>query len=165
VYDYLRKNGFGPAFKQLDKIKKNINIWWTGAAQTSQMLATGEVDMVPTFNGRAQDAIDGGAPVALSWNQAIWTYGGMAILKGGPNIDACRKFVKFCANAERQATLAKYIAVGPTNPNAFKHLPPERAAVLGTAPKNFEQSIEMDAAFWGKEKDVGTERFDQWLVS
>jgi putative spermidine/putrescine transport system substrate-binding protein len=160
VYDYLRKNGLEPAFKSLDKIKKHVNIWWTGAAQTSQLLATGEVDMVPTFNGRAQDAIDGGAPVALSWNQAIWTYGGMAIL----NVDACRKFVRFCANAERQATLAKHIAVGPTNPNAFKHLPPARAAVLGTAPKNFEQSIEMDAAFWGKEKDAGTDRFNQWIV-
>ena len=71
VYAHLRKNGFDPAFKSLDKIKKNVNIWWTGAAQTSQLLATGEVDMVPTFNGRAQDAIDGGAPVALSWNQAL----------------------------------------------------------------------------------------------
>ena len=164
VYDYFRKNGLDPAFKSLDKIKKHVNIWWTGAAQTSQLLATGEVDMVPTFNGRAQDAIDGGAPVALSWNQAIWTYGGMTILKGGPNIEACRKFIKFCANAERQATLAKHIAVGPTNPNAFKHLPAERAAVLPTNPKNFERSIEMDAAYWGKEKDVATDRFNQWLV-
>ena len=42
--------------------------------------------------------------------------------------------------------------------------PPARAAVLGTAPKNFEQSIEMDAAYWGKEKDVATDRFNQWIV-
>lgn len=164
VYDHLRKNGFDPAFKSLDQIKKHISIWWTGAAQTSQMLAAGEVDMVPTFNGRAQDAIDGGAPVAISWNQAIWTYGGMAILRGGPNVDACRKFIKFCANAQRQATLAKHIAVGPTNPNAYKHLAPERAALLGTFPKNLEQSTEMDAQYWGKEKDKGIERFDRWLV-
>jgi putative spermidine/putrescine transport system substrate-binding protein len=165
TYDHLRKNGFDPAFKSLDKIKKHIGNWWTGAAQTSQMLAAGEVDMVPTFNGRAQDAIDGGAPVALAWNQGIWTYGGMSILKGGPNVDACRKFIRFCANAQRQATLAKHIAVGPTNPNAYKHIPPQRAAVLGTFPKNFEQTIEMDAAFWGKEKDRGVELFDKWLVS
>jgi putative spermidine/putrescine transport system substrate-binding protein len=164
VYEHLRKNGFDPAFKSLDKIKKNVNIWWTGAAQTSQLLATGEVDLVPTFNGRAQDAIDGGAPVALSWNQALWTYGGMAIIKGGPNVEACRKFVKFCANAERQATLAKHIAVGPTNPKAFKHIPPARAAVLGTDPGNFAKSIEFDADFWGKEKDRGTDRFNQWIL-
>lgn len=164
VYQYLEKNGFDPAFKSLDQIKKSINIWWTGAAQTSQLLATGEVDMVPTFNGRAQDAIDGGAPVALSWNQALWTYGGMAIIKGGPNIEACRKFVRFCANAERQATLAKHIAVGPTNPKAFKHIAPARAAVLGTAPENFARSIEFGADFWGKEKDRGTELFNQWIL-
>lgn len=164
LYQYLQKNGFDPAFKSLDKIKKDVNIWWTGAAQTSQLLATGEVDMVPTFNGRAQDAIDGGAPVALSWNQALWTYGGMAIIKGGPNIEACRKFIKFCANAERQATLAKFIAVGPTNPKAFKHIAPARAAVLGTAPDNLARSIEFDADFWGKEKDRATERFNQWIA-
>ena len=164
VYQYLQKNGFEPAFKSLDQIRKNVNIWWTGAAQTSQLLATGEVDMVPTFNGRAQDAIDGGAPVALSWNEALWTYGGMAIIKGGPNIEACRKFIKFCANAERQATLAKLIAVGPTNPGAFKHIPPARAAVLGTAPANLAKSIEFDATFWGKEKDRATDRFNQWIL-
>ena len=164
VYAYLAKNGFDPAFKSLDKIRKGINIWWTGAAQTSQLLATGEVDMVPTFNARAQDAIDGGAPVAISWNQGLWTYAGMAIIKGGPHVEACRKFVRFCANAERQATLAKYIAVGPTNPNAFKHIEAKRAAVLATDPTNFGQSLQFDADFWGKEKDRGTERFNQWIL-
>jgi putative spermidine/putrescine transport system substrate-binding protein len=164
VYQYLQKNGIEPAFKSLDQIRKHVNIWWTGAAQTSQLLATGEVDIVPTFNGRAQDAIDGGAPVALSWNEALWTYGGMAIIKGGPNVEACRKFVRFCANAQRQATLAKLIAVGPTNPGAFKHIPPARAAVLGTAPANLAKSIEFDSDYWGKEKDRATDRFNQWIL-
>jgi len=33
------------AFRSLDKIKKDVAVWWTGGAQTSQMLKTGEVDM------------------------------------------------------------------------------------------------------------------------
>ncbi|MBM3542678.1 MAG: extracellular solute-binding protein, partial [Alphaproteobacteria bacterium] len=49
---------FDRAFKSLDKVKKEIAVWWTSGAQTTQMLKSGEVDMLPTWNGRAQAAID-----------------------------------------------------------------------------------------------------------
>lgn len=165
VYDYMRKNGFDPVYKSLDKIKPHIDIWWTGGAQTSQLLATGEVDMIPTWNARAQAAIDGGAPAKLSWNQSLWTFGGLTVLRDGPHVDLCRKFIEFCAKAERQATFAKYIAYGPTNPNAYKHIAPDRAAVLSTAPDLMAQSSPIDSTFWGSEKEKAMERFTSWLIA
>ena len=164
VYEDMRKNGFDPVFASLDKIKSAIDIWWTGGAQTSQLLTTGEVDICPTWNGRAQAAIDGGAPVTISWEQGLYSYEGWAILKGGPNVDAARKFVRFCSTGEAQANYTPHLGYGPTNPNAYKNIPAERAAVLPTAPANLEKMVQIDSEFWGKEKDRATELFNGWLL-
>ncbi len=72
------------AFRSLDKIKKNVAVWWTGGAQTSQMLKSGEVDMIPTWNARAQAAIDDGAPAAMAWDQGLWAVEGWSILARDP---------------------------------------------------------------------------------
>jgi putative spermidine/putrescine transport system substrate-binding protein len=164
VYNDMRTNGYDPVFASLDKIKPAIDIWWTGGAQTSQLLTTGEVDICPTWNGRAQAAIDGGAPVTISWTQGLYSYEGWSVLKGGPNVEAARKFVAFCANAKNQAEFAKYLGYGPVNPNAYDHIAPARAAILPTSPGNLEQMTPIDSDFWGKEKDRATELFNGWLL-
>ena len=164
VYAYMTANGFDPAFASLNKIKPHVDIWWTGGAQTSQLITTGEVDMIPTWNGRAQAAIDGGAPAAISWNQSLWSFAGAIILRDGPNVDACREFAKFTARPDRQAEFAKHIAYGPTNPKAYDSITAERAALLPTALANFEQSVPIDSVFWGKNKDQAVELFNGWLL-
>lgn len=152
------------AFNSLAKIKKDVAIWWTGGAQTSQMLKTGEVDMCVTWNGRAQAAADEGGPVAISWNQALWSYEGWAILKGGPNVDACRKFIKFALNAQRQAAWTKDMTYGPTNPNAYKYIDPKRAELLPTNPKYMQSTLKIDDDYWGKAKDAEITRFNEWVL-
>ena len=44
------------AFKSLDRIKPHINLWWTSGAQAMQAIQSGDVDMMSTWNGRAQAA-------------------------------------------------------------------------------------------------------------
>jgi putative spermidine/putrescine transport system substrate-binding protein len=153
------------AFKSLDRIKKHVAVWWTGGAQTSQMLKTGEVDMCPTWNARAQTAIDEGAAVALAWDQGLWAVEGWSILRGGPNADLCRKFVEFAVDAKRQAAYTPHLSYGPTNPNAYKFVDPKRALILPTHPENYSRSIKVDYAYWGSNKDKVTERFNAWLIS
>lgn len=59
------------AFKVLDKIKPHVAVWWTGGAQSTQLLQSGEVDMLPGWNARLQAAIDGGTPARIVWNGAL----------------------------------------------------------------------------------------------
>ncbi len=156
---------FDRAFASLDKIKNDVDIWWTGGAQTSQLLASGEVDMLPTWNGRAQVAIDDGAPVELVWNGALYTYEGWTILKGGPNEDLMREFIEFCAQGKQQALFTPHVAYGPTNASAYDHIDAERAKVLPTNPAYLPNMIPVDTDFWGKHKDSASERFEAWLLS
>ncbi len=155
---------FDRAFKSLDKIKDEVAVWWTGGAQTSQLLQAGEVDLIYTWNGRAQVAIDAGAPAVINWNQAMWTFEGWSILKGTPNADLVREFIEFCAQPDRQAAYTPHVAYGPTNPGAYEYVDPERAKVLPTNPKYIAQMIETDTDYWGKNKDAASELFNAWLL-
>jgi putative spermidine/putrescine transport system substrate-binding protein len=153
------------AFKVLDRIKKDVAVWWTGGAQTSQMLKTGEIDIAPTWAARAQVVIDEGGPVKISWDQNLWGMEGWCILKGGPKADLAREFIKFASNAKRMAAFAPTIANGPCNPNAYKYIDPKRAQVLTTYAENRAQGIKLDHQFWAANKDKVTERFNAWLIA
>lgn len=153
------------AFKKLDEIRPHIDVWWTGGAQTSQMLESGEVDMIATWNGRAQTVIDAGKPVGIIWNQGLYSIEGWAIPKGNPKVDLGRDFIAFCADPERQAEYTKTLAYGPTNPKAYDYIPAERAKYLPTAPEHFEKLILADQDWWGEHKDEAEQKFNEWLLS
>ena len=106
------------AFKKLDQIKPHVDVWWTGGAQTTQMLQSGEVDILPTWNARAQIVVEAGGPVAISWDQGIYALEGWVVPKGCPKAELAKKFIKYCANAKRQAEFVSKLAYGPTNPKA-----------------------------------------------
>ena len=153
------------AFKKLDEIKPQVDVWWTGGAQTTQMLQSGEVDMLPTWNARAQVVIEAGEPVAMSWDQGIYALEGWVIPKGCPNAELAKKFIKFCANAKRQAQFVSKLAYGPTNPKAYDYIPKERAKFLPTAPDNLKLMMQSSTEWWGGNKEKAIERFNAWLLN
>jgi len=153
------------AFKKLDTIKKNVAVWWTGGAQTTQLLQSGEVDMIPGWNARFQAAIDGGAPAKIVWNQGLYSIEGWAIPKGCPRADAARAFIKFCSDAERQAAFTAGLSYGPTNLDAYKTIPEKRAANLPTSPGNLKQMAIANVAWWSANRSAVSERFNAWLLS
>ncbi|HLI14411.1 MAG TPA: ABC transporter substrate-binding protein [Alphaproteobacteria bacterium] len=153
------------AFKKLDQIKPHVNVWWTGGAQTTQMLESGEVDMIPTWNARAQVVIEAGKPVEIEWNQGIYSMEGWVIPKGDPKAALGKKFIKFCANAKRQAAFATQLFYGPTNPKAYDFIPKDRVKYFPTAPENVKRMVLSSTEWWGTNKDKTLERFNAWLLS
>ncbi len=153
------------AYKKLDQIKPHVDVWWTGGAQTTQMLQSGEVDMLPTWNARAQAVIDAGGPVAISWDQGIYALEGWVVPKGDPHAALAKRFITFCANAKRQADFVSKLAYGPTNPEAYKYISTERAKLLPTAPDNLKLMVQSDNPWWAKNKEKMIERFNAWLLA
>lgn len=152
------------AFKSLDKIRKHVNVWYTNAAQATQLLQSGEVDMISTWNARVQAAIDDGKPVKIEWNQGIYAVEGWGIPKGNPKKASAQKFVQYCANPKHQAEFAKIIAYGPTNPKAFEFISDERAKMLPTYPENLAKMIYPDDAYWIANQAKIREQFNAWLL-
>ncbi|GAB3625285.1 Spermidine/putrescine-binding periplasmic protein [Pandoraea terrae] len=152
------------AFKSLDKIKPHIDVWWTGGAQVEQMLKSGEIDMVATWISRPQAAIAAGAPVSICWDQHLWGVDNWTILKGSPNAEACRQFIKFASDPKRQAALTPFLAAGVTHPDAFKYIDPKIAQTLPTYPDNLRRGVKISADYWLKNQDVALEKFNAWLL-
>ncbi|WP_332690499.1 ABC transporter substrate-binding protein [Bosea sp. (in: a-proteobacteria)] len=153
------------AYKVLNKIKPHIAVWWTGGAQSTQLLQSGEVDMIPGWNARFQAAIDGGTPAKIIWNQGLYSLEGWSMPKGGPRSEVGRQFIKFCADAKGQALYTEILAYGPTNLDAYKTIPEKRAADLPTSPQNLKQMRIANEDWWAANRSAVTERFNAWLLS
>lgn len=156
--------GTDKVFAKLDELRKDVRIWWENSPQSQQILQTGEADICPAFSGRAQAAIDAGAPVEIVWNDGFYSVAGWMIAKGAPNGDIARKFIAFCSRADRQAAAAAKIADGPPNPNAFKHLSKERARILPSFPDNFALASRIDDSFWAANGQRLNRRVNEWLL-
>lgn len=152
------------AFRKLDEIKDHIDVWWTGGAQSTQLLESGEVDLIAGWNARFQAAVDNGAPVKIVWNGGLYSIEGWGIPKGNPKADLAREFVAFCAQAEMQAKYTEDLAYGPTNLRAYDFIPPERAAILPTAPQNLAVMSLASEPYWKEHRAELTERFNAWLL-
>ena len=153
------------AFKSLDKVSKHIDVWWTTGAQVEQMLTSGEVAMVATWASRAQSAMANGAPVAIVWDQNIYGCDNWSILKGTPNADACREFIKFASDPKRQAELTEYFPAGLTQPEAFNYVKPEIAKNCPTFPENIKTGLHIDAKYWLDHQSEALERFNSWILT
>jgi putative spermidine/putrescine transport system substrate-binding protein len=153
------------ALKSLDKIRKNISVWWTSGAQNTQLLQSGEVDLIDTWGARAYAAIESGAPVRMIWSQGFYNVDGWSLPRGTPRADLARKFVRFCTNPEQQALYSNTVANGPTNKHAYQGIKPERAALLPTHPDNFAHIQPINEAWWTVNKPRVLERFEDWLLA
>jgi len=153
------------AIRVLDRIKKEVGVWWTSGAQTSQLLKSGEVALCPTWNARAQVVADEGSPVAIMWNQYLYTSEGWIIPKGSPKADMCREFIKFTMAPERQAAFTKALAYGPTLPKAYEFIDDKRARAFPAHPDNLRNAIENNGSYWAANRDTLTERFNAWVTA
>ncbi len=153
------------AFRKLDQIKKDVTLWWTAGAQTTQGLQSGEIDIAATYNARAQLAADSGAPVAISWERGIYTIEGLAILKGAPNTENAMRFIAFASQAKAMAAWAKDLAYGPTNHEAYKFIDKAHAKLLPTYEGNIKHMSPTDYVYWSKNFESLTDKFNTWLAS
>lgn len=152
------------AIRKLDEIKDHIDVWWTGGAQSTQLIESGEVDMIAGWNARFQAAIDSGSPVEIVWDQGLYSIEGWGVPKGSPKADNARKFVAFCARAKQQAKFTEFLAYGPTNLNAYEFIPEDRAVILPTSPENLKGMVLASDPYWQDHRSEATERFNSWLL-
>lgn len=152
------------AFASLDRIKPHIHVWWTGGAQSVQLLQSGEIEVQPMWSSRLQTMIDSGAPVATNWNQGIYAVDGWGVLKGTPRAENAVKLVSFFARPDRQTARATMLTNGPTNPNSIDGVPQDRRIYLPTYPANLEVMAASNDDWWIDNREPVIERFNTWIL-
>jgi len=163
VYEVLATDeGVDRAFAKLDEIKSDV-VWWQSGAQAPQLLASGEVAMTSSYNGRIDAAIrNDKRNFGIQWNGALFTLDSWVILKTSPNKDAAYEFLAFAGTAEHQAKLPEAIAYGVTAKGTTELIDPQRLPDLPTAPDNMANAVQISDDFWIENIDRLTERFNTW---
>jgi putative spermidine/putrescine transport system substrate-binding protein len=151
------------ALRSLTRIRRNVTGFWETGTEAMQLMERRDAVLGALWNGRAQDLIDRGAPIALEWNQAKRHNVYWSVLKGAPNGGNAQRFLDFALQPKVQAHLAQLSHYGPTNRQAARHIAPDVAAKLPTAPDHVRASFDEDARWWLANLPRVTERWNAWL--
>ncbi|WP_114814396.1 ABC transporter substrate-binding protein [Paraburkholderia kururiensis] len=147
------------AFKKLDTIKSDI-VWWSGGAQSQQLLASGEAPIGMFWNGRLHALEQTGVPVGISWNQNLTAADMLVIPKGAKHRDEAMKYLAAATSAQAQAKFAADTGYAPINVKAPALMP---AAVAKTLPDQYKSSqIDLDMKYWAEHRDEIAKRWYAW---
>ncbi|PDS40177.1 ABC transporter substrate-binding protein [Rhizobium anhuiense] len=147
------------AFKKLDTIKSDI-IWWSGGAQSQQLLASAEAPFGSVWNGRMTALAATGIKVETSWEQNITAADALVVPKGSPNVEAAMKFIALATAAKPQAALAKATGYAPINVDSAKLMDPETAKTLPD--QQTASQVNADMNYWAENRDAIGEKWYAW---
>jgi putative spermidine/putrescine transport system substrate-binding protein len=147
------------AFKKLDTIKSDI-VWWSGGAQSQQLLASGEAPMGMFWNGRLHALAQTGVPVGISWNQNLTAADMLVVPKGSKHKAEAMKFLAYATSAQAQAKFATDTNYAPINTKSPTLMSPDVAKQL---PDNYKASqINLDMKYWAENRDAIAKRWYAW---
>lgn len=160
------------AFKSLSKIRDDVIAWWgKSPALAAQLINDKEVFLTSSSNGRAQEPIDDGAPVAIEWNEGMLYDTGWSVAKGGPNTENAMKFIAFTLQPRPQGVLANHIPFGPVNTKAYDFVDPKIAKNLPTYKDHLDKLFYKNYDWWftadaeGKtNREVVIDRWENWKI-
>lgn len=147
------------AFKKLDTIKSEI-IWWTGGAQSQQLLASGEAPIGLFWNGRLAALAADGQDVGISWQQNITAADALVVPKGTKNKEAAMAFIAEATSARAQADFAAATGYAPINTGSPALMDPAARATLPDA--HDDSQINADMAYWAAHRDEIGNRWYAW---
>ncbi len=153
------------ALRKLQAIRKNILKWWDTGALSAQLFSENQVVLGSVWNGRIQVLIDGGAPLAIEWNQAKRELQAIAIVKKAPNLENAYKLIDYTLQPKVMAEFAKRIGYGPANRKAFEHIDEKTAAKLPTSPEHLKLSFAASAQWWVDNTKMITDRWQEFLLA
>lgn len=154
------------AFAKMEEIRDNIDVWWTSGAQSAQLIADGEVDMISIWNGRLDAVVADGINAGYTYNQGIAALDCLAIPRGAPNKDLAMQALAMMLAPEQQARMPQYINYGPTTSLAFDLgvITPEQTAISPSAPDNLAVQMISSADYWAENRQLVQERWDAFMT-
>jgi putative spermidine/putrescine transport system substrate-binding protein len=152
------------AFAALDEIKGAVREFWADGAAPGLLLERRRVTASSVWHGRPHELIQQGAPLAYQWNGARRQSSGFGIPKGARHVDAAYELIDFALRPEIQAAFAEIYPMGPVVPAAYKYLP-RAAADLASSPEHLFTGFDLDVAWWVKNKEDVTRRWQEWVRS
>ncbi|WP_437880447.1 ABC transporter substrate-binding protein [Pseudomonas sp. LRF_L74] len=154
--------GVERAFKKLDSIKSQL-LFWKAGGQPMQLLASGEVGMTTSYNGRVTNAIrQDHKPFGLVWNQSLQTMDSWVILANSPNVDKAYDLLEVMGKGENQKRWPALQPTGITSHQGIAALEPAVLADSPSAPQNSANVLVLNDRFWVDHIDELNAKWTAW---
>ncbi|MCK9505835.1 MAG: ABC transporter substrate-binding protein [Porticoccaceae bacterium] len=165
VYKVLdTEEGVQRAFDKLDEIKKDI-VWWESGTQQIQSLLSGECNIGTAWNGRVADANASGNNLKMIWEAGYYLqWDNWTILKGSPNLQTAKEYIKFALDPKRQATFMEHITYGVANAKAYPMIAESLRDQMPTTENHLQYAVATDAEFWLQNGDELNARLQDWVA-
>ena len=106
------------AIAKLNTIKDDL-VFWTSGAESEDLVGSGEVAMVMTYNSRAYDVKNVlGKPVDYTFRDQILAASYLSVPKGTKNKDAAMELIAYAVGSESNGNPSKYLPLAPSNTGA-----------------------------------------------
>lgn len=152
-------------FASLERIKKDVRVWWSQGPQSQQLLRDGEVDAIAMWSTSVKSLIDQKVPVELVLNEAVLDVAFWVVARGTPRAKNAWRFIQFAVQPENLAKFAMKNNYGPMNPKSFDFVPASEARAMPTYRENLEKAIVLDPEKLLPQLDEMAKRFERWLAS
>jgi putative spermidine/putrescine transport system substrate-binding protein len=151
------------ALRSLARIRRNVVAFWETGTEAMQHMERGNALMGALWNGRAQELVDRGVPLAIEWNQAKRHNVMWCVHKGAPNRANAQRFIDFATQPKIAADLARLSHYGPVNRQAQKLLADDVIAKLPNSAEHMRVSFAEDSFWWAQNLAAVTERWNAWM--
>ena len=149
------------AFKAMDRVKKDVSVWWSAGAQPPQLLKDNEVQYAVSYSGR----VAGQPGIAYTWEEAVLDLAYMVVPKGAKPADkaAAMKLLHHFSKVENQAEAAKVISYPGPSPKLAGLLPKDKLQEFPTA--NREKQIINNVKWWFDNAEMVEKRWQAFKLS
>ena len=147
------------AFKKLDSIKSEI-VWWSGGAQSQQLLASGEAPLGQFWNGRVFAVQKDEPSVGTVWQQNLTAADVLVVPKGSKSKDEAMKFLAMATSAKAQADMAALTSYAPINSESPKLMPAKDRTMLPD--QHTDGQINLDMKYWAANRGEIGKRWYEW---
>lgn len=163
VYKTLNTpGGVERAFKKLDSLKGQL-LFWKAGGQPMQLLASGEVAMTTSYNGRVTNAIrQDHKPFGLVWNQSLQTMDSWVILANSPNVDQAYALLDVMGKGEHQKAWPALQPTGITSVQGIADTDPAAMVDSPSAPQNSANVLVLNDGFWVDRIDELNAKWTAW---
>ena len=116
--DHLYPLDLDRAIRKLNTIKSSL-VFWQSGAQSEDLVGSGEVSMVMTYNARAYDVkLMQKKPVDYIFNGQILAAAYLTVPKGSQHVAEAMKLIRYAVSTDVNGKLSKTLPVAPSNKGA-----------------------------------------------
>ena len=152
------------AFRKLDQIKPDIDVWWKTGAQSIELMRSGDVQLSPLWSGTAYAAKHAGVGLDWTFNQAAADLGSWAVLKDAPHPRAAMAFLNFYMDhPEAHAAFSREMGYATTNEAGLGLLDAAEQRELVSTPAMLAHLARIDGAWVEANRTTVLDRWNKWL--